>query len=160
MEFYVTVKKPIQQGWFSCNQKVSGDVLHTGLVFGILLLMEDSMTVAQAVELLEGQFFNGENRADMEISSACGADLMSDVMAFVKEKVLLLTGLVNPQVIRTATLLDIHAIIFVRGKAPSGDMIDMAEEAGIILCGTKHPMFISCGKLYEAGLRTGGTRLI
>jgi predicted transcriptional regulator len=118
------------------------------------------MTVAEAVTLLEGQFFSGQDKGNMEVSSACGSDLMSDVMAFVKDRVLLLTGLVNPQVIRTATLLDIHAIIFVRGKAPSRDMIDMAEEADIILGGTKHPMFISCGKLYEAGLRTGGTRVI
>jgi hypothetical protein len=118
------------------------------------------MTVLEAVTLLEGQFFCGENNGDTEVVSACGSDLMSDVMAFVKDRVLLLTGLVNPQVIRTATLLDIHAIIFVRGKTPSRDMIDMAEEADIILGGTKHPMFIACGKLYEAGLRTGGTRLI
>jgi predicted transcriptional regulator len=118
------------------------------------------MTVAEAVTLLEGQFFCGKEKADMEVGSACGADLMSDVMAFVKDRVLLLTGLVNPQVIRTATLLDIHAILFVRGKSPSRDMIDMAEEADIILSGTKLPMFLSCGKLYEAGLRTGGTREI
>jgi hypothetical protein len=118
------------------------------------------MTVADAVTLLEGQFFYGEDKASVEVASACGSDLMSDVMAFVKDRVLLLTGLVNPQVIRTATLLDIHAIIFVRGKAPSRDMIEMAEEADIILGGTKHPMFIACGKLYEAGLRTGGTRAI
>jgi predicted transcriptional regulator len=118
------------------------------------------MTVAEAVTLLEGQFFCGKDKAELEIASACGSDLMSDVMAFVKDRVLLLTGLVNPQVIRTATLLDIHAIIFVRGKVPSRDMIDMAEEAEIILAGTKHPMFISCGKLYEAGLKTGGTRAI
>ena len=118
------------------------------------------MTVAEAVTVLEGQFFSGEDQGDMEVTSACGADLMSDVMAFVKEHVLLLTGLVNPQVIRTAMLLDIHAIIFVRGKAPSRDMIEMAQEAGIVLGGTKLPMFISCGKLYEAGLRTGGTRVI
>ncbi|MDR0443474.1 MAG: hypothetical protein LBH44_08725 [Treponema sp.] len=118
------------------------------------------MTVAEAVTLLEGQFFFGEDKADMEVASACGADLMSDVMAFVKDKVLLLTGLVNPQVIRTAELLDIHAIIFVRGKSPGKDMIEMAEESDIILAGTKLPMFLSCGKLYEAGLRTGGTRHI
>jgi predicted transcriptional regulator len=118
------------------------------------------MTVKEAVALLEGQFFSGENMSNQEVASACGADLMSDVMAFVKDKVLLLTGLVNPQVIRTATLLDIHAIIFVRGKTPSRDMIDMAEEAEIVLAGTKLPMFISCGKLYEAGLRAGGTRAI
>ena len=118
------------------------------------------MTVAEAVTLLEGQFFGGEENANMEVASACGADLMSDVMAFVKDRVLLLTGLVNPQVIRTAELLDIHAIIFVRGKNPGRDMIEMAQEADIILAGTKLPMFISCGKLYEAGLKTGGTRAI
>ena len=118
------------------------------------------MTVAEAVKLLDGQFFCGEEKADMEVASACGADLMSDVMAFVKDRVLLLTGLVNPQVIRTAELLDIRAIIFVRGKVPGRDMIEMAEQSEIILAGTKLPMFLSCGKLYEAGLKQGGTRAI
>lgn len=118
------------------------------------------MTVAEAVTLLEGQFFCGEADAEMEVASACGADLMSDVMAFVKDRVVLLTGLVNPQVIRTAELLDIHAIIFVRGKAPTRDMIEMAQEADIILAGSKLPMFLSCGKLYESGLKAGGTRAI
>ena len=118
------------------------------------------MTVTEAVSLLEGQFFCGKDEGNREILSACGADLMSDVMAFVKERVLLLTGLVNPQVIRTAELLDIQAIIFVRGKTPSADMIEMASESDIILGGTKHPMFVSCGKLYEAGLKQGGTREI
>ncbi|MDR0410401.1 MAG: hypothetical protein LBH75_00295 [Treponema sp.] len=119
------------------------------------------MTVNDAVTILEGQFFSGESNASMmEVASACGADLMSDVMAFVKDRVVLLTGLVNPQVIRTAELLDIHCIIFVRGKTPSRDMIDMAQESDIILAGTKLPMFIACGKLYEAGLKAGGTRRI
>ncbi|MDR2964607.1 MAG: hypothetical protein LBU88_02400 [Treponema sp.] len=118
------------------------------------------MTVAEAVTILDGQFFTGEEKSSLVIEAACGADLMSDVMAFVKDKVLLLTGLVNPQVIRTAELLDIHAIIFVRGKIPGRDMIEMANESDIILAGSKLPMFISCGKLYEAGLRTGGTRVI
>ena len=118
------------------------------------------MTVAEAVKILDGQFFCGEEKADMEVASACGADLMSDVMAFVKDRVLLLTGLVNPQVIRTAELLDIHVIFFVRGKVPGRDMIEMAEQSEIILAGTKLPMFLSCGKLYEAGLKAGGTRAI
>ena len=116
------------------------------------------MTVAEAVKLLDGQFFCGEDKANAEIVSACGADLMSDVMAFVKDRVVLLTGLVNPQVIRTAELLDIHAIIFVRGKSPNRDMIEMAEDADIILAGTKLSMFLSCGKLYVAGLQAGGIR--
>ncbi|MDR2924157.1 MAG: hypothetical protein LBU85_12565 [Treponema sp.] len=118
------------------------------------------MTVAEAVTLLEGQFFCGEEQGGLEIASACGADLMSDVIAFVKDRVVLMTGLVNPQVIRTATLLDIHAVIFVRGKIPTRDMIDMANDAEIILGGTKLPLFLACGKLYEAGLRAGGTRAI
>jgi len=118
------------------------------------------MIVSEAVSLLEGQFFCGEDKADLEIASACGADLMSDVMAFVKDRVLLLTGLVNPQVIRTAELLDIRAIVFVRGKTPSMEMINMAKESDIILGGSKLPMFIACGKLYEAGLKQGGTRRI
>ena len=118
------------------------------------------MTVREAVTILEGQIFCGEAWADEVIHSACGADLMSDVMAFVKEQVLLLTGLVNPQVIRTAELLDIKVIVFVRGKHPTLDMIDMAQDAQIILAGTKFPMYIACGKLYEAGLHSGGTRKI
>jgi hypothetical protein len=122
--------------------------------------MRGIMTVAEAVQILEGQFFCGEDKGGLEINSACGADLMSDVMAFVKDKVILLTGLVNPQVIRTAELLDIHAIVFVRGKAPGKDMIEMADDADIILGGTKLSMYIACGKLYEAGIKTGGTRKI
>ncbi|MDR3130347.1 MAG: hypothetical protein LBU18_02245 [Treponema sp.] len=118
------------------------------------------MIVTEAINILEGQFFCGNDKADLVVTSACGADLMSDVMAFVKDRVLLLTGLVNPQVIRTAELLDIHCIIFVRGKSPSRDMIDMAEESNIILGGTRLPMFLACGKLYEAGLKAGGTRPI
>lgn len=118
------------------------------------------MIVAEAVKILEGQFFWGEDKAELEVASACGADLMSDVMAFVKDRVLLLTGLVNPQVIRTAELLDIHCIVFVRGKVPNREMIEMAEQSDIILAGTKLSMFLSCGKLYEAGLKTGGNRRI
>jgi len=118
------------------------------------------MTVMEAVKILDGQIYCCEERADAEVGSACGADLMSDVMAFVKDRVLLLTGLVNPQVIRTAELLDIHSIIFVRGKVPTRDMIEMAEQSDIVLGSTKLPMFLSCGKLYEAGLKSGGTRPI
>jgi len=116
------------------------------------------MTITEAVKLLEGQFFTGEDKGDLEVIAACGADLMSDVMAFVKDHVVLLTGLVNPQVIRTAELLDIHAVIFVRGKIPTRDMIEMADDADIVLAGTKNPMFLSCGKLYVAGLQAGGIR--
>jgi hypothetical protein len=118
------------------------------------------VTLADAVRLVDGEYFSGEDKADAEVYSACGADLMSDVMAFVKEKIILLTGLVNPQVIRTAELLDIKGIIFVRGKRPTLDMIDMAEDANVVLAGTRLPMFLACGRIYEGGLRGGGTRPI
>ena len=113
------------------------------------------MTVAEAVKIMDGQFFSGEDKAGLEIASACGADLMSDVMAFVKDRVLLLTGLVNPQVIRTAELLDIHAIIFVRGKSPSRDMLDMAEESDIILGGTKLPCSSPAANSTKRALKPG-----
>ncbi|MDR1429329.1 MAG: hypothetical protein LBI85_03490 [Spirochaetaceae bacterium] len=118
------------------------------------------MILTEAVRLVEGEYFCGEDGADIEVCSACGADLMSDVMAFVKEKIVLLTGLVNPQVIRTAELLDIKGIIFVRGKRPTLDMIEMAKEAGVVLAGTRLPMFLACGRIYEGGLQAGGTRPI
>jgi len=118
------------------------------------------MTISEAVKIVEGQFYCGGEHGDTEIISACGADLMSDVMAFVKDRVVLLTGLVNPQVIRTAELLDIRCIIFVRGKTPGRDMIELANQSDIILGGTKLSMFIACGKLYEAGLKGSGTRVI
>ena len=94
--------------------------------------------------------------SDIEIMSACGSDLMSDVMAFVKENVLLLPGLVSPQVIRTAEMMDIRAVVFVRGKVPGQNIIVMASEKGIAVMATCEPMFIACGKLYSAGLTGKG----
>ncbi len=85
---------------------------------------------------------------------------MSDVMAFVKEKVVLLTGLVNPQALRTADLLDIKIVVFVRGKTPTEDLVEMAGEYGMVILSTKYSMFLACGRLYEAGLRAGGVREI
>lgn len=118
------------------------------------------MTVRAIAELLSARVHTGEHQLDFDIKSACGADLMSDVMAFVKEDVVLLTGLVNAQTVRTAHLLDIPAIVFVRGKIPDPELIDEASAAGIVLMTTKETLFLACGKLYEAGIRTGGTRLV
>ena len=104
-------------------------------------------------ELLEAEVLAGEDKLDKEVSSACGSDLMSDVLAFVKDQALLLTGLVNGQVIRTAEMMDMKCIVFVRGKRPDMSMIELAEERDIVLVCTKMEMFSSCGKLYERGLR-------
>lgn len=118
------------------------------------------MTVQQATQCLEAEILTQSDTSQIDLNSACGADLMSDVMAFVKDRVLLLTGLINIQVIKTANLLDIEVICFVRGKQPSEEMINLANELGIILLKTKLPLFLACGKLYEAGLRKGGIRKI
>lgn len=114
------------------------------------------MKIQQVKDILEARLWVGEEEAAQEIHAACGCDLMSDVLAFAKEKVLLLTGLINPQVIRTAEMLDIKAIVFVRGKAPSDEMVKMAEQKGMVLLSTHLPLYLACGKLYEQGLTNGG----
>ncbi len=110
------------------------------------------MKVAEIIELLNADVLAEGDGMDQEILSACGSDLMSDVMAYVKENVLLLTGLVNPQVIRTAEMMDIKVVAFVRGKIPGQAIIDLAKEKGITVLATKNPMFIACGKLYSSGM--------
>ncbi|GAB1457893.1 MAG: hypothetical protein RBT62_06615 [Spirochaetia bacterium] len=118
------------------------------------------MKVRDIVKELEGVLMTGEDLLDVDIQAACGADLMSDVMAFVKENVVLLTGLVNPQSIRTADLMDIRVVVYVRGKVPPKDMIAEAASNGMAVIATKYSMFLACGRLYEAGIRGGGTREI
>lgn len=111
------------------------------------------MQLDKVKTLLEAKVWVGEEQLELEVYAACGCDLMSDVLAFAKEKILLLTGLINLQVIRTAEMLDIKAIVFVRGKVPTEDMIELAKEKGILLFSTELPLYYACGKLYEAGLR-------
>lgn len=113
------------------------------------------MTVADVRNILGARVLVGEERLDQEVRSACGADMMSDVLAFSKDHTLLLTGLCNPQVIRTAELLDIVCIIFVRGKKPDVKTLELARQTGLVVMETGHRMFSACGMLYEAGLRGG-----
>lgn len=116
------------------------------------------MKLAEIKEILNAKVFTGEDSLEREVFSACGSDLMSDVLAFVKDQALLLTGLVNGQVIRTAEMMDIHAVIFIRGKEPSQDIIDLAESRDIVIMATEMPMYPACGKLYSAGLIGEGVR--
>lgn len=113
------------------------------------------MTVNDIIEILEGKAIAGKNGLNNEVKTACGSDMMSDVLAFAKTQCVLLTGLCNPQVIRTAEMMDIVAIVFVRGKMPDETMIKMADEMDLPIIVTSHRMFSSCGILYEKGL-TGG----
>lgn len=89
---------------------------------------------------------------DFEVKNACGADLMSDVLAFSNEKTLLLTGLTNPQVVRTAEMVGIKVIIFVRGKEPQIETIALANQLNIFLYSTVKPLFEACGLLYTNGI--------
>ncbi len=113
------------------------------------------MTVKDVRDILGARVLAGENHLDEEVQSACGADMMSDVLAFSKDHSVLLTGLCNPQVIRTAEMLDIVCIVFVRGKNPDESMLKMAEERNLIILSTGHRMFSACGMLYQAGLDGG-----
>ena len=113
------------------------------------------MKISEIVHCLNAALCACEDKSDTNITSACGADLMSDVLAFSKENAMLLTGLVNPQVIRTAEMMDMEAVTFVRGKSPTAEMIALAEERGIALLSTKYPMFTACGLLYAEGIIGG-----
>ena len=111
------------------------------------------MTVADMAKITSGKILLGEEHQDLEISSAFCSDLMSDVLAFVNEETVLITGLMNPHVIRTSEMLDLKCILFVRGKQPSQEILEAAEEMGMVVLSTGHSAFTTCGLLYAAGLR-------
>ena len=113
------------------------------------------MTVNDIKKLLNADILCGEEYADREVHTACGSDMMSDVLAFVKDQSVLLTGLCNPQAIRTAEMMDIVCIVFVRGKMPDESMIELAHERELVILTTPMRMFPACGILYENGLRGG-----
>jgi predicted transcriptional regulator len=116
------------------------------------------MKLTTVRELLKAQVLTGESENDLEnieVHVACGSDLMSDVLAFLKEQGLLLTGLINPQVVRTAEMMDICAICFVRGKTPTQDIIDLAKSLNMTVLTTEYPLFQACGRLYKGGLMCG-----
>jgi len=102
--------------------------------------------------ILDADVLVGEEQLDLEVKTAFGADLMSDVLAFAKAGSLLLTGLTNSQVVRTANILDIAAIILVRGKKPSTETINLAKELKIPLLTTKYILFETAGRLYAKGI--------
>ncbi|RKD33217.1 DRTGG domain-containing protein [Thermohalobacter berrensis] len=111
------------------------------------------MTLNDIKGILNAQVLTGEQFLDRKVSSAFGSDLMSDVLAFVDNSSVLLTGLTNPQVIRTAEMIDLFAIIFVRGKRPSDEIIKMGQRNNITILMTDYTLYTSCGKLYENGLK-------
>lgn len=113
------------------------------------------MKIADVVRLLDAEIMCGEDLMDVELHSACGSDLMSDVLAFVKDRTVLLTGLTNLHVVRTAEMLDVLCIVFVRGKHPADDIIEMAKERDMCILSTHHTLYVACGILYQNGLPGG-----
>ena len=110
------------------------------------------MKISEVATILEAEVLTGEDMLDCEVHSACGSDMMSDVLAYVKEEGILLTGLINVQVIRTVLMMDMSCVVFVRGKRPPEGIIEFAADSGVAVLQTELPMFESCGRLYEAGL--------
>lgn len=112
------------------------------------------MTITEIADILHCDVLYAHDTAT-EIHTACASDMMSDVLAFVKDQSALLTGLINPQVIRTAEMMDMHCIVFVRGKRPTPEMIALATQKEISLLATEEHMFRACGLLWRAGLGEG-----
>ncbi len=110
------------------------------------------MKFQKLVSLLEGNLLTDHNVDDREIAGAMGADLMSDVLASIEPEAVLLTGLCNPQVVRTAQIADIQTIVFVRGKNPDKETIKIANQENIPLVSTDKGLFEACGILFNAGL--------
>ncbi len=113
------------------------------------------MTIGQIASILNAKVLCGEEYLDTSVVSACGSDMMSDVLACVKDQSVLLTGLVNPQAVRTALMMDMKCVCFVRGKMPDEKVLDVARENGIVVLATEERMFSACGKLYNAGVGGG-----
>lgn len=110
------------------------------------------MKISTMQNLLEAKILCCEENVEKSVYSACGCDLMSDVLAYVKDQAVLLTGLVNPQVIRTAVMMDMVCIVFVRSKIPSEEMLSLAKESGIVVMTTDKRLYEACGLLYSNGL--------
>ena len=116
------------------------------------------MTLSEMTTLLKAQVRCGHAMNDRELQTAFAGDLLSDVLALGQQPDVLLTGLVNPQVIRTAEMLDIPCIIFSRGKLPSEEMLEMAADTGVAVLATNMTSYQVSGELYARGLRATRTK--
>ena len=110
------------------------------------------MKIKDIAAVVAGSTLCSPEAADTDIASACAFDMMSDVLAYVRDQGALITGLVNPQVVRTAVMVDIACIVFVCGKRPDADMIKLAENYKIVFIATEMSTYEAAGRLYAAGL--------
>ena len=110
------------------------------------------MNLKEIIDVVDGELLV-DVPVDIDIRSACCSDLMSDVLMFVKPNMLLVTGLTNPQAVRTADMAEAPVLVFVRGKHPSPETLALAEELGIAVVLSAYTMFETSGLLFAAGLR-------
>lgn len=113
------------------------------------------MKIREIATLLNADVLCGEELLDTEVSDAFCCDMMSDVLAFATNQSVLITGLLNPQVVRTAMMLDMHCIVFVCGKRPTPEIVSLSNANDIVTMVTEHHMFSAAGRLYETGLLHG-----
>jgi len=112
------------------------------------------MKLGEILSIVEGTVIAGNADLNVEITCSCGADLMSDVLIHAISGSVLLTGLTNPQVVRTVEMAEIRVIVLVRGKVPPSETIALAEEKAIPLIATRFGMFEICGRLFAAGMES------
>jgi len=117
------------------------------------------MKISKIAQILCADVLCGSEFIDREVCSACASDMMSDVLAFVKDHAVLVTGLCNPQVIRTAEMMDMLCVVYVRGKRPDTMSVELAKSKNIVLLASKFRMYQACGLLYEGGLCGGECRI-
>lgn len=110
------------------------------------------MNIRNLIEIIDGTLITNHMDLTREIKGGFGADLMSNVLASIQPEAVLLTGLCNPQVVRTAQMADVSAIVLVRGKRPPVETIRLANEESVPLISTPYGMFEVCGRLHDAGL--------
>lgn len=115
------------------------------------------MRLKDIVDILSADvLFGTDELLNKEVNSACASDMMSDVLAYVKDQAVLVTGLCNPQVVRTAEMMDMVCVVLVRGKTPDSAMMKLAQERNIVMLTSPYRMFAACGLLYSAGLKPEG----
>jgi predicted transcriptional regulator len=114
------------------------------------------MKLNEVLQFIEGKVISKNVDLETEVTTGGGADLMSDVLGFAQEGMLLMTGFTNPQVVRTAEMAGTAAIVFVRSKIPPPETIALAAQKGIPLLASQFTMFETCGRLYQAGLPAHG----
>lgn len=110
------------------------------------------VTIREIAGILDAKWICCEDAADTEVQYAFASDMMSDVLAHVTEDTMLLTGLINSQSVRTAEMLDVPCLVFVRGKIPHQDAVQRARQIGLPMILTTCSMYEACGRLYAAGL--------